>query len=32
MWWPSALAHRQYQPGGTTLRNPPVESAVTEGP
>jgi RND superfamily putative drug exporter len=32
IWWPSALAHRQYQPGGTALRNPPVGSAVTEGP
>jgi putative drug exporter of the RND superfamily len=31
MWWPSALARRQYQPGRTTLQNPPVGTSVTDG-
>jgi RND superfamily putative drug exporter len=31
MWWPSALAHPQRQPGGTTPRNPPQDRSVTDG-
>ncbi|HLK72283.1 MAG TPA: MMPL family transporter [Streptosporangiaceae bacterium] len=31
MWWPSALARPQHQPGGTTLRNPPHDRSVTNG-
>jgi len=31
IWWPSALAHPQHQPGGTIPREPPVGRSVTDG-
>jgi putative drug exporter of the RND superfamily len=32
IWWPSALARPQRQPGGTVPGNPPLERSVTDGP
>src|SRR5579859_753781 len=31
IWWPSALAHPQHQPGGTTPRIAPHDRSVTNG-